>query len=256
MALLAGTMESPAKAVRALSFKLACALGHEDYQRFVLLSRSRTGSNLLISLLNAHPGIRAEWEVFARTHGQDPLNILARIYGKQPHYVKARGFKLFYYHPLDQDGDDLWEELGEDRQLRVLHLKRRNILRTLVSRKIAGVQDIWAAGSAVQPRRERPKATRFSVAELEEGFRETRDWEAKGDRTFRNHPLLPVYYEDLVADRQACLGEVLDFLRLPRLPLRSDMRKQNPERLADLIANYAELKAAFAGSEWQRFFDE
>ena len=256
MALLAGTMEGPAKAVRTLSFKLACALGHEDYQRFVVLSRSRTGSNLLVSLLNAHPGVMAEWEVFACTHGEDPLNILARIYGKQPHYVKARGFKLFYYHPLDQDGDELWEELAEDRQLRVLHLKRRNILRTLISRKIAGLQDVWTAGSAPQPRHGRPKAMRFTVAELAEGFRETRAWEAKGDRTFRDHPLLPVYYEDLVADRQECLGQVLDFLHLPRLPLRSDMRKQNPERLVDLVANYAELKAAFAGSEWQRFFDE
>jgi len=42
----------------------------------------------------------------------------------------------------------------------------------------------------------------------------------------------------------------------PPFALTTDMKKQNPERLAALVTNYAEPKQAFAGSEWQSFFEE
>mgnify|MGYP006437466411 CR=1 FL=1 len=39
---------------------------HENFTKFIVLSRSRTGSNLLISMLNSHPNISAEGEKFSR----------------------------------------------------------------------------------------------------------------------------------------------------------------------------------------------
>ena len=37
--------------------------GHTDYARFIVLGRSRVGSNLLRGLLNAHPAIEAYGEI-------------------------------------------------------------------------------------------------------------------------------------------------------------------------------------------------
>jgi LPS sulfotransferase NodH len=256
MPLLARGVDGPTRAFRSLGFRLLSAVGHADFTKFIVLSRSRTGSNMLMSLLNSHPEVIAEHEIFARLNGRDAGEVVAKAYAKQPYYVKAKGFKVFYYHPLDGDSAALLHDLAGAKSIRVIHLKLRNILRTLISRKIAGIKDVWAATSEARLDVGRHKATRFTAEELEVGFRRTRDWEVDGDRRFARHPLMSLSYEDLVRDPDSSLAEVLDFLGLQHFPLQTNLRKQNPERLADLVTNYGELKAAFAGTEWEAFFEE
>lgn len=147
-------------------------------------------------------------------------------------------------------------DLAAARDIHVIHLKRRNILRTLISRKIAAKKDSWATTTAGRLDAGPHKAVSFTREELEERFRRTRRWEAEGDRRFATHPLLSVRYEDLARDPGGTVAQVLDFLGVQRVPLATDLRKQNPERLSDLVSNYAELKAAFAGSQWAAFFEE
>src|SRR5215470_17880833 len=85
---------------RALSFRLLSAVGHDHFTKFIVLSRSRTGSNLLQSLLSSHPEIVTENEILQRLDGRNPRDIVARAYARQPYFVKAKGFKVFYYHPI------------------------------------------------------------------------------------------------------------------------------------------------------------
>jgi LPS sulfotransferase NodH len=256
MTAIATGVGAPRRALQSLRFRLLSAVRHEDFTRFIVLSRSRTGSNMLISLLNSHPAIIAEGEILARLQGRDGSQVVTQAYAKQPLYVKAKGFKVFYYHPLDSESDDLWEELTADDRIRVIHLKRRNILRTLVSRKIALMKDAWIATSEARMKVAGGKAAEFTTSELEQGFRRTRDWETAGDARFQGHPLLSVYYEDLIREPDGTLAQVLDFLGLQYAPLATEMRMQNAERLTDLVTNYGELKAAFAGTEWQAFFED
>ena len=248
--------QSPARMLGSLGERLRRAVGHRDYTRFIVLSRSRTGSNMLISFLNSHPDILVEGEIFAKLNGRDHRDILAGAYGKQPHRVKAKGFKIFYYHPQDGDPDSLFADLTGQTDLRVIHLKRRNILRTLISRKIAAAQDVWAVTTSTPTEIARRKAVRLSVEELEDGFRQTRAWEERGDAAFSGHRTVSIYYEDLVASPKASFETILGFLDLPYRPLETNHRRQNPEHLEDLVTNYGELKAAFAGTPWQDFFED
>ena len=248
--------ESPLRPLGALRRQLAGVFGRRDFTRFIILSRSRTGSNLLLSLLNSHPNVQAEWEIFARLEGEPHDRRLARTFGRQPRRIRAKGFKLFYYHPLDDDSGALWRDLVADPSLRVIHLKRRNILRCLVSRKIAAQRDAWSADAEQPAEAAQRKAVSFTASELQEGFSQTRSWEHMGDRDFRRHRLLSLAYEDLAAQPAATLERVQRFLGLPPVRLNSDMKKQNPEPLRQLVANYDELKQAFDGSPWSLFFDE
>lgn len=248
--------ESPLRPLGALRRQLAGAFGRRDFTRFIILSRSRTGSNLLLSLLNSHPNVQAEWEIFARLNGEPHDRRLAQTFGPQPRRIRAKGFKLFYYHPLDDDSGALWRDLVADEALRVIHLKRRNVLRSLISRKIAEQRDAWSANAEKTGETPRRKAVSFTTSELQEGFSQTRAWEHMGDRDFRHHHILSLAYEDMAAQPAAAHDRVQRFLGLPPARLVTDMKKQNPEPLRQLIVNYDELKQAFAGSRWSLFFDE
>lgn len=249
-------MRHPQKTFEKLSYRLLCTVGHLDFKRFIVLSRSRTGSSMLISFLNSHPNLRAEGEIFSKLNGQNYKDVLAKAFSKQPYYIAAKGFKIFYYHPLDDESNVLWKDLMILDNLCVIHLKRRNIFRTLISRKLAGIQDVWRVPSSESLNAANNNAVTFTPEELEEGFKQTREWEKQGDEMFRKNSMASVYYEDLVNDPEGAFLKITDLLSVHYLHPRTNLRKQNPERLRDLVINYDELKSAFSGTEWQPFFEE
>ena len=250
-------MKNLKKAFLEAGTKLLSTVGNHEYKRFIVLSRSRTGSNLLISLLDSHSQIHVKGEKFVRLRGRDHKKILANLFSKQPHFLKAKGFKIFYEHPLDDDSCSIWEDLQSMEDLYVIHLKRKNILRTLLSRKIAGIQNVWAVTPNEKSHSCQEQVTvSFTVDELNAGFRQTREWEEMGDASFSRHPLLSIDYEELVADRATTLRKVTQFLGVEYRSPKTELLKQSCGSMREQISNYDELKSAFAETEWGHFFED
>lgn len=227
-----------------------------NFKRFVVVTRSRTGSNLLMSYLNSHPEIVARGEVVQRLEGRDPRVVVSETLSRRPFGVRAKGFKLFYYHPLDAPDGGLWEYLERMRSLHVIHLRRRNLLRVLISREIAGREDIWIQQNGAPSRDGTDKAVTIPVERLEAGFIETRRWEQETERRFADHPFHEVYYLDLVSRPREAFRGVTDFLGLDPVEPATSLRRQNPQSIRELLSNYDEARAAFAGTEWEAFFEE
>jgi hypothetical protein len=211
---------------------------------------------MLLSFLDSHPSIEAHGEIFNRLEDRDYKDVLKKTFSKKPYYVKAAGFKLFYYHPLDVESCGIWDELVDMKDLHVIHLKRRNILRTLVSRKIAAQQDVWMMKNAAVKNKNAEKAVMFTVQELKDGFEKTRSWEKNGERMFCNHRGVNVYYEDLVGNVEMEFKKITSMLDLANIKPQTNLKRQNPERISELITNYDELKIAFSGGEWESFFED
>jgi len=248
-------INNPRETSKKLVIKLFSNFGNTDYRRFMILSRTRTGSTMLLSLLNSHPNVYAEGEIFRALNGRNYKDILTKVYTKLPSYIKAKGFKIFYFDPIDDDSNNIWGDLISMEDLWVIHLKRRNILRTILSRKIAGTQGVWAVWSAKEQNSDKDKAVSFTKEELEQSFINTRDAEEKGNKDFNKHTLLTVYYEDLVTNTEDEFRKIFDFLGVEYVLPKTNSRKQNSESLRYLIKNYDELKLAFTGTKWQDFFD-
>lgn len=246
---------------------------HRDYVRFVLLGRSRTGSNFVRGLLNSHPQIIAYGEVFKTnervewgldeypgTAGElemlqrDPTAFLEQaLFRGYPNEIAAVGFKLFYYHARENGLEALWPYLEAHNEIRVLHVKRRNMLRTHLSRARAVQTDRWANVSG-EREAEQPITLDFNAC-LDD-FTQTSQWEADYDRFFSAHPKYDVIYEDLLADFNQQATRIQDFLGVKRMKLEPDTYKQSQKPLSQAIANYQELKEKFAGTRWEKFFDE
>jgi len=242
-------------AARIATNRVLAVAGHRNYVKFIVLTRSRTGSNLLLSFLNSHPNVFSEGEIFARLHGTDPLRRLAQVFAMQPLHLCAKGFKIFYYHPLDADGSALWDALVRDNDVRVIHLTRQNVLRTLLSRRIAEISDSWT-GTQYDRASGSDKRVHLDPNELEEGFRQTAEWERKAASQFRGHPVLQVTYEQLVRFPHETNIELQDFLGASRHEAQTKLNQQNPESLRELVSNYDALKARFAGSAWSPYFED
>ena len=276
------------------------AVDASDYARFIILSGARTGSHMLAQALNSNPSITCFREVFnwllnviqygvegyddfsaedLALRKEDPLRFLdERIFCRHAEKVRAVGFKYHYVHDWGFSG--VLERLIEDRGLRVLHLKRRNLLQVLVSLKIAEATGVWleedrlegpkptaarvlrasghplrtAAGLWRRARppevlHEAPPAPRvrvsLSVEELRRFIVQMERDAAHYDYFFREHPVLTVYYEDLLEHREEVFAQAQAFLGVKRRRLKVAVRRQNPQPLRELLENYDELNEAF-----------
>jgi LPS sulfotransferase NodH len=231
--------------------------GYREYIPFIICTRSRTGSNMLVSMLDSHPQVFVRGEIFGRMEGEDPQERLRRFFSDYPKWIRAAGFKIFYYHPLDADGDVLWQSLSEWPKLRVIHLRRRNVLRTLLSRAIAGQNDVWVVRESNQAASKLPRPAVFlDVKLLENELLQTQQWEREAVQRLKDHPVHTVFYEDLVNDQEKSYSDILRFLGLGSHSPKVGTRRQNPEPMSELIANYADVKQHFCSTEWARLLDE
>lgn len=250
--------------------------GRFDYGRFIILGRGRTGSNFLRGLLNSHSRIVTFGELF-RFYGsigwefpfydrflqssrlvslmqRDPVHFLEKVvFRRFPKKIVAVGFKLFYYHAQEDSRRVLWNYLRDRQDVKIIHLKRNNTLRMILSEKKAFKTDIWTNTTG------KPEEA-FSVAldyeECLHRFKHEREVTEEFGRYFQEHPQLHVAYERLSADWETEMKSVLEFLGAGYEVLKPATHKQLKQPLDEVILNYAGLKRKFQGTPWEEFFED
>jgi LPS sulfotransferase NodH len=253
--------------------------------RFVILATARTGSNLLLSLLSNHPAIKTHGELFKldalssenlRHVLDDPITYLhERLYKPQRDTVTAVGFKLFYYHltlehvqvlapvaafvdahydrpTLEQRFKDAWDRLIENQELAIIHLKRRNMLETLVSLKTAMETQQWWS---VVPKEDARLTLHLDPEECRQYFCQQDQLVAAADAAFAHHRKMEVVYEDLVEQPQETLSRVFEFLNVPWHSVTTRMRKQRSAPVREIVRNYGELKESCRNTRWASYFE-
>jgi LPS sulfotransferase NodH len=246
-----------------------------SFRRFVIVGAERTGTNLLISLLNQHPGCLCMNELYnpvnvacgqfpgddvpeperarlAELRQVDPVGLwrdLALLSRSRGH--RAFGFKLFYSHAQTQPM--LLKALTEDRSVSVIHITRRNLLRRLVSERQALAVRQWAVGWAA--RLEPMPAVAIDPDKLWSSVTTIQARQAEYDERFAGHPVLRLVYEDLAARPPQVGARAASFLSLPALPEPAAIlyQKTGAEDLSQAIEGFDALRAQVR--RWGAMFD-
>lgn len=243
-----------------------------DYTRFIILARARTGSTMLLTALDKHPQSICYGELFQKPgqmrwyarYGRAPAPVTGEeawsateslIFRTYPAAIKAVGFKLFYYHAREDGWQSLWRGLQADSGLHIIHVRRDNMLEMVVSRAFAERRQEWSHFHGESgPETARKGQIELDYETCQQLFVETRDWQAETHAFFAAQPWLEISYEAMASDFVAESRRVQDFLGLEYADVTPATRKQARRTLPERVTNYEELKAAFAGSEWSRFF--
>lgn len=227
--------------------------GVKNYGKFVVITRSRTGSNLLISLLDSHPNIHAFGEMFNRIEDKSCKEIYDEIFPKKSN--KTIGFKIFYYHPADSDDSSIWDILKNDKSFKIIHLQRENVLRVHISRLIAGNTDVWSRTKNESIDLDQKKV-HVDIDALFKDIEVTNRYINKINSDFKNHKVLKITYESIVKNSNKSIADAFEFLGVSKMNAKSELKKQNPEKIKYLVTNYHELKEKLANSEFSYMLEE
>jgi len=242
--------------------------------RFVILTKSRSGSKWLVELLDDHEGVSVFGEVFGgpqaprgygssgfppfdtylesvRLRRTQPLayhrvSYLRKLYASRPD-AAAVGFKLAYGHAPRE----LFAYFAR-RRVRVLHLIRANVLDAVLSYDLGRARGNFSVRRGdVVPRvrvtldpstlRTRLEDHEYSIAQARYRIRRCRV------------PWLEVFYEELVGRREETLERVLRFLDVePRVEgLRSSFVPVDDVPREDVIENLDDVCRALTGTRFE-----
>jgi len=226
--------------------------------RFVVFAQPRSGSQLLCDLLDAHSRIQCDMEIlYARVLSPNRLVRCRARLSKCDTY----GFKCMLYQLTQTQGiADARAFLAglHGEGWRIIYLSRRNTLRHVLS-ILLWRQSGKAHRYAVRHGR-KPRVGKLAVdcERLHRRLARQQHEQRLEEESLDDLPCLRLVYDDDLytgADQQRTLARIFDWLGLERETVASDLVRNTPERLADLIENYDEVANSLAGTEYARFLD-
>ncbi len=224
--------------------------------KFFILSYPRTGSNLLVSLLDSHPLIHCENEILMNRLMQPERYIHCRSSrSKAPVY----GFKLQSHH-LDiqhiNDSGIFIHNLYES-GFKIIKLSRENAFRSALSL-------IYAQESGKYHYSKHDKSIITPKIHVDpQKLLERIEWmELQKERITQwtaDLPHLDLVYEEHLLDhqqQQATTKLILGFLGLPYQELTSNFMRMKSEDIASFVENAAEVISLIASSKYACYLNE
>jgi LPS sulfotransferase NodH len=223
----------------------------------IVSSSGRKGTFMLLTALECHPDIFVHSQIFSAPypeflHGASGREAFERSYSREFLGLSPETTVILPASPTMQEFAGFWDAAFEHRQLRIVHLRRRNMLRWYVSEQVARQTGVWSSRySRVEPEPPVVIDPKLAASFI---FWDLRAEDDCIDR-FRKHAHLEIWYEDFAARSRETLDQVQDFLGVDVRALRSATRKQSTRAVPDAIANYDELVRAWQGTDYAKYLD-
>jgi hypothetical protein len=223
---------------------------------------------MIRSALLEHPNIVVHHELFSPYPGdfhpypfnESAKSILENYAFRAFHsQINAVGFPINEHHCNEENSPQwasVWSELTNMPDLKVIRLKRKNLLRAFVSRMTATHTHQWTIYPNNTRHHQGVISINIDAKSLEAIFiKNTRRYEYF-DQLFGHLSSLELVYENMCADFPNEYNRVQSFLGVNYIDSNPTTKKQAVGPISDSLPNYYVLKDYFSGSRWADFFDE
>ncbi|XP_061367141.1 uncharacterized protein LOC133310257 [Gastrolobium bilobum] len=249
-----------------------CACNPVRY--FAILSMQRSGSGWFETFLNSHVNISSNGEIFSvkvrRSNMSTITETLDTIYNldwfssaSKNECTTAVGLKWMLNQGLMQHHEQITEYF-RIHGVSVIFLFRRNLLRRMIS-VLANEYDRNAKllngthKSHVHSPKEAEILAKYkptiNSTLLIANLRQVNETTTKALEYFKSTRHIIVYYEDVVKNR-TILTDVQDFLKVPRMNLKSRQVKIHKGSLSSQVENWKNITKALTGTPYESLLHE
>ena len=221
---------------------------------FVILSSGRSGSTLLVQLLNCHHDIACKGELLNRNYLQVYhlrgassrvlINYILASLIPLKLWLPYTGFKLFN-EQLEYCSLHLKHLLGALFYPHMIILYRESMLETYVSLQIAFKTDVWYSEISSTSERIRIDWQEF----VDYATTERTRWKRSMMEMSKYNTVLFTSYEQLIGDKNKTVNKIFQFLNLSTCHVEAASKKQNPLPLKEKILNFDQIEQKILQSE-------
>ena len=231
--------------------------------KFVIYTRGRTGSTVLSDLLNCHPEIFCDVEIFNFLYSKNIVSYpglyirscskRAAINKKSTYGFKVKIAQLRYEHKYSSY-EKILSDLNSD-GWKFVYLKRDNFLRHKLSNIMSAQSQIFHIMNSDSIKT--PKI-RIDCNSLLEGIKFAEEVERTEKENLRNIPHLVLTYESDIIDNskhQETADKVFSYLNLKSSTVSTNYKRIIPDNLEDTILNYDEVINFFKDTEYSKYLN-
>jgi hypothetical protein len=185
-----------------------------------------------------------------------PIATIERCYASTEKPVV--GFQAMYNRV---DTPSVRRYLQERMDIRIIHLRRENLLKQYVSKALLTKKRGTKKDQPWSPHATEPVpvvSTRISPEKAIREMRKVRDLFTEFERFLEGHRRIQLVYEEMINGQSlstAAWAAVSELLEIEPAEAASDQIKINPDNLRAMVENYEELAASLKGTEFERFLD-
>ena len=143
--------------------------------------------------------------------------------------VLAVGFKIFYWHCEEGIWKSVWNYLKYMNELKIIHISRKNILKTLLSLKRAKRNKEWSTTKVHKAQMQEPIELKYS--DCVKAFTEWPQKKISFEDYFKKKDTYNISYEELCSSYEQHSEKLQEFLGLTPINLKPTTIKQNRQTL-------------------------
>ncbi len=229
--------------------------------KFVIYTRGRTGSSVLTELLNCHPEIFCDVEIFNYMYCHSRVffpDLYIRSCSKRAaiHHKTVYGFKvkiaqLRFEHKYN-NYENILKKLS-DEGWKFIYLKRENYLRHKLSNIFTTQTNIFR----IKNRQEiNHKKIRVDCEQLLRGITYSEEVSRTEEENLKNIPHIKITYEGDLLDNskhQETADKIFGYLNLSTHKVFTDLKRMSSENLEDMLENYDEVYDFFKDTKYKLF---
>lgn len=229
--------------------------GSQPNKRFIIFGRGRSGSTLLVNLLNSHQCIHCDGEIlhdyvfFPEIH----VDVCA-----SRHQTKVYGCKLLSYQIRDVqklfNPENFLFRLHKS-GYKIIYLSRTNLLRHALS-NISSRR--FKKFHYYHDKDEHPPRKSFdvNVSDVMKWIKKSEHLQRYEYQLLKDIPYLSLFYEKDLLDssvHQVTADSVFNLLNLPSVPVKTNTIRATPMILEEMIENYKELSEFLIENGYSHF---
>ncbi|MGH7550629.1 MAG: hypothetical protein ACREK3_07725 [Gemmatimonadota bacterium] len=261
-------LERSRKAIAAFSNSLRPNLQRRRPGNVTMLHVGRSGSTVLGDMLDQHPRVYWDGEVYHRSLQDpskvgDPFHFLARRMLRAGSSYYGFEVKPVHLRTLNLEIQEFITTLDRLRFTHFIILERKNHLRRLLSGVIARRSTVFhrAPGDPLARSRVAIDVTRIKVVNTTVPLLDFLTWYEEFFASLRDlldssKTLWLTYEADILDDPVVGYGKTLSFLGIEAVsPPKISYGKTNPYPVEAMVSNFGELKGALQGTrfEWMLY---
>lgn len=226
------------------------------HTKFVIFGRGRSGSTLLVKLLDSAPNVHCDDEILNRKVTA-PLNYILRRSKLGNHSIY--GFKLLTYQ-LRQHTKEKTDQACKiflkkliDHDFKIIYLMRNNIMRQSLSNLYARHRMVWH--EAANNQQEKTKIT-VNIKELNKWMTGSTKALNLENEWLEGLPYLKLEYEnDLSTEDQQkkTIHKISEYLGIENLQYNTVLKRITPKEITAFVSNYDELEAFATKNNYQHY---
>lgn len=223
-------------------------------KKFVIFGRGRSGSTLLVDLLDSHPQIHCDNEIlhhrvlFPRLY----IDSCASRYQSQVYGFKLLSYQIKDVQPISQPKNFLLELCQSG--YKIIYLKRKNLLDHALSNINARQKQKFHYH--VSQDKTQKKSIHVEVKELLKWITGSEKLNNYEHQLLQNVPHLSLTYESNLQyslSHQTTANQIFQLLDLPLVSVKTNLIKIMPLTVNEMIINYEEILESLQGTQYEQF---